>query len=64
MRALNLPGIRSLLTNVGRISEATGTLIRVTGLLAKIGELYALTNTDRSISLHAEVVGEFRVRTP
>lgn len=42
---------------VGRISEATGTLIRVTGLLAKIGELYALTNTDRSISLHAEVVG-------
>ncbi len=42
---------------VGRVAEANGTLLKVTGLLANIGELYALVDPRTQHRLHAEVVG-------
>ncbi len=41
----------------GRVAEALGTLIRVTGLRAKIGETCLLSNRHSERTLEAEVVG-------
>src|ERR1700761_3663121 len=45
------------LKRVGRVSEAYGTLIRVTGISARIGELCELRDLANGHRLMAEVVG-------
>lgn len=45
------------LRRVGRVAEAHGTLVRVTGINAAIGELCVLENPENGLSLPAEVVG-------
>ncbi len=42
---------------VGRVAEAYGTIVRVTGLQADIGEMCRLSNSRGGDDLHAEVVG-------
>lgn len=51
------------LTRVGRVAEAYGTLIRVTGVAAAIGELCELHNPVNGRRLLAEVVGVSRSQT-
>lgn len=48
---------RDTLRRVGRVAEAHGTLVRVTGINAAIGELCLLENPETGFSLQAEVVG-------
>ncbi|PID42787.1 MAG: flagellum-specific ATP synthase FliI [Gammaproteobacteria bacterium] len=51
----------------GNIAEAAGTLIKATGLSARIGDLCRLTDKQRNYTLMAEVVGianEFTLLTP
>jgi ATP synthase in type III secretion protein N len=45
------------LRRVGRVAEAYGTLIRVTGIAARIGELCELRDPATGHLLSAEVVG-------
>jgi type III secretion protein N (ATPase) len=54
-----LEGLRALdpLKRVGRVAEAYGTLIRVTGIVARIGELCELRDPATDQRLMAEVVG-------
>ncbi|MEP7042844.1 MAG: FliI/YscN family ATPase [Dokdonella sp.] len=51
------------LQRVGRVAEAYGTLVRVTGINAAIGELCVLEQADSGFSLPAEVVGISRAHT-
>jgi ATP synthase in type III secretion protein N len=48
---------RSSVQVVGRVAEAYGTLIRVTGLHVRIGDMCLLRNPNSSWELQAEVVG-------
>lgn len=48
---------KETLRRVGRVAEAHGTLVRVTGINAAIGELCMLENAETGFSLPAEVVG-------
>ncbi len=51
----------------GNIAEANGTLIKATGLSARIGDLCQLTDKQRNYTLMAEVVGishQFTLLTP
>lgn len=48
---------KETLRRVGRVAEAHGTLVRVTGINAAIGELCMLENPEAGFSLPAEVVG-------
>ena len=48
---------KETLRRVGRVAEAHGTLVRVTGINAAIGELCMLENPEADFSLPAEVVG-------
>ena len=51
------------LQRVGRVAEAYGTLVRVTGINAAIGELCLLEQADSGFQLPAEVVGISRNHT-
>jgi type III secretion protein N (ATPase) len=51
------------LQRIGRVAEAYGTLVRVTGISAAIGELCQLEHADSGFSLPAEVVGISRNHT-
>lgn len=51
------------LQRVGRVAEAYGTLVRVTGINAAIGELCLLEQADSGFVLPAEVVGISRNHT-
>ncbi|MEM7283603.1 MAG: FliI/YscN family ATPase, partial [Pseudomonadota bacterium] len=45
------------LRKIGRVVQARGTVIRVSGLPARIGELCRISNPNEQWSMHAEVVG-------
>lgn len=51
------------LQRVGRVAEAYGTLVRVTGINAAIGELCILEHAETGFTLPAEVVGISRAHT-
>jgi len=51
------------LQRVGRVAEAYGTLVRVTGISAAIGELCLLEHAESGFSMPAEVVGISRSHT-
>jgi len=51
------------LQRIGRVAEAYGTLVRVTGISAAIGELCLLEHAESGFSLPAEVVGISRSHT-
>jgi type III secretion protein N (ATPase) len=54
---------RETLQRVGRVAEAYGTLVRVTGINAAIGELCLLESPEGGFTLPAEVVGISRSHT-
>lgn len=54
---------RETLQRIGRVAEAYGTLVRVTGISAAIGELCLLEQQEAGFSLPAEVVGISRNHT-
>ena len=54
---------RETLQRVGRVAEAYGTLVRVTGINAAIGELCLLEQAESGFALPAEVVGISRAHT-